>query len=810
MQEQPRRAVPSPISSGNTAPLSLSPKNSSESNTANGTTPVPTSGRTSQMSSPKSPMSPVQEEIQRVRKQIEDMAHELKDAFANEKYDDVRTLGEKKKDLEDKLKSFEEQYSNDKHELQGVKAEIAEVEAEMKAAFESESYTKVSELGKRKQDLKMKLAELESSFGLHNAVYQVGDRVSVVGLTSPRGGNYNGVTGTITEYLSSENRYKVRVGDASGIIAIQPRNLKKAPSVPRGAQSGQSKTRALQGEIKLWFPRKHFGFITPDNKPEGEPDIFFHGTHVENRKAMPIKRFARVRFSVIPAPKGPQARDVTIVGYQPDKEAEAEKQAAMASGSRNSPGSPGRMSSPRRPNNGMPSPRHNNMNAGPRHNQLKPPEMHAHNNMRKQPVRRSQGAGEANTQSQDPLVVIWDPTAGRGDEPNWRRQNARSQEVRSSPTKAKRPPPGFGNKPPGLSPISVSRDMPTVSHSMPSQSTFAKKGGIQANRKSGSRVHANAGKRAGRKAGKQASGRFSAPMAGGLPPISTAMQSLDSDDEFSSHAPHPAPQRPDRQSQRGRSYGSSTGGGHHNGKQHASRNGFHDDINIEDSLEPVSPQAFGFGKHPDEFGGPRKQHLSRLPSCTTDELPSWERNLSPDAAVFEPPDLVRWASIQSNESMDFAANPSPLGAVSARGEPNPNGSKRSSTASSFGGKACRSRTNSVTWALKPKHVNKKAYTTPPRRNQKDKARKKSSSSGKRKDKKLWLQEVRKDKALWLPDPRLTARGRWVLKKSATQTLGSVQTDPSLPGRLPGRRSSRLTRSVSAPSIEKGPPGLTTL
>jgi len=98
------------------------------------------------------------------------------------------------------------------------------------------------------------------------------------------------------------------------------------------AAAGQSQTRQLVGEIKLWFPRKHFGFIMPDNKPEDEPDIFFHGTHVENRKDMPIKRFARVKFSVIPAPKGPQARDVTITAYQPDKEqaadeAEAQKQA---------------------------------------------------------------------------------------------------------------------------------------------------------------------------------------------------------------------------------------------------------------------------------------------------------------------------------------------------------------------------------------------------------------------------------------------------------------------------------------------------
>jgi len=100
------------------------------------------------------------------------------------------------------------------------------------------------------------------------------------------------------------------------------------PNAKREAAAGQSKTRQMQGEIKLWFPRKHFGFIMPDNKPENEPDVFFHGTHVENRKDMPIKRFARVTFSVIPAPKGPQARDVSITSYQPEKEKEAEEQEA--------------------------------------------------------------------------------------------------------------------------------------------------------------------------------------------------------------------------------------------------------------------------------------------------------------------------------------------------------------------------------------------------------------------------------------------------------------------------------------------------
>jgi len=280
------------------------------------------------------------EEIQRVRKQIEDMADQLKEAFAKEKYEDVKLIGEKKKELEEKLKKFEEQYSNDKvlHELQDVKEQISKVDDEMKAAFESESYAEVAELGRKKKELQSKLADLESNFGLHNAVYQVGDRVSVIGLKSPRGGTYNGLEGTVTEYNSQSGKYSVRLneeGEKHVSVGCDQLASRKALSRRASAEAkvGQSQTRQLIGEIKLWFPRKHFGFIMPDNKPEDEPDIFFHGTHVENRKDMPIKRFARVKFSVIPAPKGPQARDVTINSYQPEKEkaadeAEAAKQAA--------------------------------------------------------------------------------------------------------------------------------------------------------------------------------------------------------------------------------------------------------------------------------------------------------------------------------------------------------------------------------------------------------------------------------------------------------------------------------------------------
>lgn len=287
-------------------------------------------------------------EIQRVRQQISDMADQLKDAFANEKYEQVKVIGEKKKELEEKLKRFEEQYSNDKvfYEMESIKQDISSVDESMKEAFESESYAAVADLGVKKKELQTKLAELESNFGLHNSVFQVGDRVSVTGLTSPRGGVYNGLEGVITEYLPEEKRYKVVV-NADGqekTFALQGKNLEHREaaedtgSVKSGktatskgtskaastTTAGKSQTRQLEGEIKLWFPRKHFGFITPDNKPDNEPDIFFHGTHVENREEMPIKRFARVKFSQIPAPKGPQARDVSITTYQPDKEREAE------------------------------------------------------------------------------------------------------------------------------------------------------------------------------------------------------------------------------------------------------------------------------------------------------------------------------------------------------------------------------------------------------------------------------------------------------------------------------------------------------
>merc|ERR1711964_258733 len=203
---------------------------------------------------------------------------------------------------------------------------------ELKAAFSNENYTEVAELGRTKETLENKLRDLESNFGLHNVVYQKGDRVSVVGLISPRGKEHNGCEGTVVEYSSTDRKYLVLLkGEGNPKrISLSMENLSAVTfrSPKRKAAAGQSKTRQMEGEIKLWFPRKHFGFIMPDNKPENEPDIFFHGTHVENRKDMPIKRFARVTFSVIPAPKGPQARDVSITSYQPDKEKEAEEQEA--------------------------------------------------------------------------------------------------------------------------------------------------------------------------------------------------------------------------------------------------------------------------------------------------------------------------------------------------------------------------------------------------------------------------------------------------------------------------------------------------
>lgn len=298
-------------------------------------------------------------EIQRVRQQIQDMADQLKDAFKNEKYEQVKVIGEKKKELEEKLKTFEDQYSNDKvfYEMESMKQEVLKVDADMKKCMAEENYAAVAELGVKKKELQNKLAELESNFGLHNSVFQVGDRVSVTGLTSPRGGVYNGLEGVITEYLPEEQRYKVVCKADDGTektFALQGKNLDHVtatadgkPETARqksarrssaksqqtaGTVQGKSQTRQLEGEIKLWFPRKHFGFLTPDNKPENEPDIFFHGTHVENREEMPIKRFARVKFSVIPAPKGPQARDVSITSYQPEKEAEAEAAEAAANG----------------------------------------------------------------------------------------------------------------------------------------------------------------------------------------------------------------------------------------------------------------------------------------------------------------------------------------------------------------------------------------------------------------------------------------------------------------------------------------------
>lgn len=300
-------------------------------------------------------LGPVQEECRRVRKQIEKLALDLATAFTEENYDEVKNIGEKKKNLEDKLAKFEAQYEKDQKDISSIKQQIVRLKEQIEKAYKNEDFTKVKDLGDQKKKLQQELSDLEANFGLVNDVfYKVGDQVELTGLQTPRGSVMNGTPGVIREYMPKEKRYKIEIlndDGSTGFICISGSSRESAMTTARNkghnlreadkmiapglvavanAPGGRGSMIAVQpknirkrkdyqtqpGEIKLWFPKKHFGFITPDNKGEKEPDIFFHGSHVLNSKDKPIRRYARVTFRIIPAPKGPQARDVAIVSHQ--------------------------------------------------------------------------------------------------------------------------------------------------------------------------------------------------------------------------------------------------------------------------------------------------------------------------------------------------------------------------------------------------------------------------------------------------------------------------------------------------------------
>jgi len=288
------------------------------------------------------------------------LAAELGEAFREEDYTLVKEIGAKKKQLEDQLVNFEAKYKEDKQQITGVRAEIEEIAKKIQEAYTDEDYERIKVLGDKKKELQASLEEMEANFGLANEQYfKVGDKVQLCGLQTPRGTAMNGTPGVIREYMPKEKRYKIEIpidpDDAtlngmaspkvisprtysltgpsdearrSSMIAVQPKNIKKRENYEK-----------IEGVIKLWFPKKHFGFITPDEKKPDSKDIFFHGSHVLNSKDMQIRRFSRVDFRIIPAPKGDQARDVKILSH-PTQEQELYGHQRKTMGQFGSPGAP--------------------------------------------------------------------------------------------------------------------------------------------------------------------------------------------------------------------------------------------------------------------------------------------------------------------------------------------------------------------------------------------------------------------------------------------------------------------------------------
>ena len=65
-----------------------------------------------------------------------------------------------------------------------------------------------------------------------------------------------------------------------------------------------------QGTIKSFDREKGQGFLSV----EGGKDVFFHSSAVEKGGSTPLKVGQRVEFEVTQGPKGPQAKNVRVVG----------------------------------------------------------------------------------------------------------------------------------------------------------------------------------------------------------------------------------------------------------------------------------------------------------------------------------------------------------------------------------------------------------------------------------------------------------------------------------------------------------------
>lgn len=72
-----------------------------------------------------------------------------------------------------------------------------------------------------------------------------------------------------------------------------------------------SVSRQETGIVKWFDDSQGYGFIKPDH---GETDVFVHYSAVlcEESECL-LKEGNRVRFSIIPSPKGPQAQDVVVL-----------------------------------------------------------------------------------------------------------------------------------------------------------------------------------------------------------------------------------------------------------------------------------------------------------------------------------------------------------------------------------------------------------------------------------------------------------------------------------------------------------------
>jgi CspA family cold shock protein len=66
----------------------------------------------------------------------------------------------------------------------------------------------------------------------------------------------------------------------------------------------------VEGVVKWFDPRKGYGFITT---PEGE-DIFVHYTFIPGDGYRRLEQGEKVAFDLVRSNRGPQARNVLIIG----------------------------------------------------------------------------------------------------------------------------------------------------------------------------------------------------------------------------------------------------------------------------------------------------------------------------------------------------------------------------------------------------------------------------------------------------------------------------------------------------------------